>query len=120
MTLRSLALLVLASATLGVGLTFALQREYKSGIVFPEPKVVTPGEKPGDAPSDANILFDGKDLSKFVDGDKWEIKDGYAITRKSDITTKESFGDMQLHVEWASPNPPRGFRKYWTRACCSW
>lgn len=103
MKIRSIALLVVTSAAVGVGLTFALQREYKSGIVFPEPKVVTPGEKPGDAPSDANILFDGKDLSKFTNGDKWEIKDGYALTKGSDITTKESFGDMQLHVEFATP-----------------
>ncbi len=103
MKIRTVALLTIASAALGVGLSFALQREYKSGIVFPEPKVVTPGEKPGDAPSDANILFDGKDLSKFTNGDKWEIKDGYALTRGGDITTKESFGDMQLHVEFATP-----------------
>ena len=39
----------------------ALQ-EYKSGIIWPEPKIVAPGEKPGDPPADAVILFDGKDL----------------------------------------------------------
>src|SRR5438477_2849748 len=37
------------------------EKEYKSGIVWPEPKVVTPGEKPSDPPSDAVALFDGKD-----------------------------------------------------------
>jgi hypothetical protein len=81
----------------------ALQREYKSGIVWPEPKVVTPGKTDSDPPSDAIVLFDGKDLSKWVNGDKWEIKDGYAIVKSADITTKDSFGDYQLHVEFATP-----------------
>ena len=107
LSLRSCFALV-AVAAISVGLTFALQKEYKSGIVFPEPKVVTPGEKPGDAPSDANILFDGKDLSKFTNGDKWEIKDGYAITRKGDIRTKDSFGDCQFHIEFATPKKVSG------------
>ena len=64
-----LAAILLAAAAANV---FALQQEYKSGIVWPEPKVVTPGEKPGDPPADAIILFDGKDLSKWKNGDKWE------------------------------------------------
>jgi Domain of Unknown Function (DUF1080) len=102
MNSRNVAILSLAGVALVFSITLA-QREYKSGVVFPEPKVITPGEKPGDAPSDATILFDGKDLSKFVNGDKWEIKDGYAISQKSDITTKESFGDVQIHLEFASP-----------------
>jgi hypothetical protein len=82
---------------------FAIQREYKSGIVWPEPKIVAPGEKPGDPPADAIILFDGKDLSKWKNGDKWEVKDGYAVVQKSDIITNDSFGDYQLHVEFATP-----------------
>lgn len=102
MNSRNVAFLSLVGVALAFGITLA-QREYKSGIVFTEPKVITPGEKPGDAPSDATILFDGMDLSKFVNGDKWEIKDGYAISQKSDITTKESFGDVQIHLEFASP-----------------
>lgn len=77
-------------------------KEYKSGIVWPEPKVIEPGTN-GSAPSDAIVLFDGKDLSQWKNGENWEIKDGYAITRKNDITTKESFGDCQLHVEFATP-----------------
>jgi len=95
----------LAGLALGVGVCVA-QREYKSGVVWPEPKVVTPGEKPGDPPSDAIILFDGKDLSKFEKSENWKIENGYATVQKSDITTKEAFGDMQLHVEWASPENP--------------
>ena len=82
-------------------------REYKSGIVWPEPAVVTPGKDNG-PPSDAVVLFDGKDLSKWTNGDKWIIKDGYAISAKSDIMTKDKFGDCQLHVEFATPAEVKG------------
>ncbi|MBI3864487.1 MAG: DUF1080 domain-containing protein [Planctomycetia bacterium] len=77
--------------------------EYKSGIEWAEPKVVDPGPV-GGPPSDAIVLFDGKDLSKWENGEKWEIKDGYAVSREDGITTKDSFGDCQLHVEWATPS----------------
>jgi hypothetical protein len=86
----------------------ALQQEYKSGIVWPEPKVVTPGKTDSEPPSDAVVLFDGKDLSKWKGGENWEVKDGYAVVRKSDITTKDSFGDYQLHVEFATPEKVSG------------
>src|SRR6476661_6172159 len=52
-------------------------REWKSGIVWPEPKVVDPGP-PGGVPADAVVLFDGKDLSKWEGGQTWLVKDGYA------------------------------------------
>jgi hypothetical protein len=81
--------------------------EYKSGVVWPEPVVVTPGKDNG-PPSDAVVLFDGKDLSRWNNGDKWIIKDGYAIAAKTGITTKDSFGDCQLHLEFASPEEVRG------------
>ena len=81
--------------------------EYKSGIVWPEPVVVTPG-KDNEPPSDAIVLFDGKDLSKWENGEKWEVKDGYAIVKSADITTKDSFGDYQLHLEFASPEKVSG------------
>src|SRR5437588_4558990 len=76
--------------------------EYKSGIEWPEPAVVTPGKDTG-PPSDAVVLFDGKDLSKWSGGENWIIKDGFATAAKNGITTKDSFGDCQLHVEWAAP-----------------
>lgn len=104
--------LVLAAGTVLAAVAanlLAVQQEYKSGIVWPEPKVVTPGEKPGDPPSDAVVLFDGKDLSKWHNGDKWQIKDGYAIVQKTDIVTKDSFGpDYQLHVEFTTPEKVSG------------
>lgn len=80
---------------------------YESGIKWPEPAVIDPGPV-GGPPSDAVVLFDGKDLSKWKDGDKWIIKDDYAISAKTGITTKDSFGDCQLHVEWASPSEVKG------------
>src|SRR5262245_42560796 len=68
------------------------QKEYKSGIEWAEPKVVTPGKTDSQPPSDAVVLFDGKDLSKWQNGDQWQIGDGFAVVQKADITTKDSFG----------------------------
>jgi len=80
----------------------AFVEEYKSGIIWPEPAVVDPGPI-GGPPSDAVVLFDGKDLTQWEGGDKWEVTDGYAIAREAGITSKNGFGDCQLHLEWASP-----------------
>lgn len=85
----------------------AAQQEYKSGVVWPEPVVVTPGSDNG-APSDAVVLFDGKDLSQWTGGDKWIIADGAATSAKGDIVTKESFGDCQFHLEFATPAEIKG------------
>ncbi|NOT75532.1 MAG: DUF1080 domain-containing protein [Cyclobacteriaceae bacterium] len=74
-----------------------------------KPKKITAGVNPGEAPSDAIIIFDGKDLSKWstlAGGDaKWEVKDGALTVAKGtgDIKTKQTFGDIQLHIEWRSP-----------------
>ncbi|HKP84456.1 MAG TPA: DUF1080 domain-containing protein [Blastocatellia bacterium] len=80
-----------------------------------EPTVVTPGKTAGDAPSDAIVLFDGKDLSKWRslnDGSeaKWAVKDGYmqVLPKTGDIATKQEFGDCQLHIEWATPAEVKG------------
>ncbi len=78
----------------------------------PQPPVVDPG-KPGQPPSDAVILFDGKDLSEWVYRDgrpaAWPVSDG-AMTCKSgtgDIFTKRKFGSAQIHVEFATPLMPQ-------------
>jgi hypothetical protein len=81
--------------------------EWKSGINWPEPKVIDPGPV-GGPPADAIVLFDGKDLSKWKDGEKWIVKDGVATSHATGITSKQSFGDCQLHVEWASPEKVEG------------
>ena len=74
----------------------------------PVPPVVTPG-RGTEAPSDAVVLFDGKDLSQWesVKGGaaKWTVADAAFTVAKGtgDIRTKRAFGDCQLHVEWRAP-----------------
>lgn len=83
----------------------------------PQPKIVTPGEpstqeKAGTAPSDAVVLFDGKDLSKWKHSNGkdagWKVENGYVecVPKTGDIFTKDEFGpDVQLHIEFATPPP---------------
>jgi len=81
----------------------------------PLPPVVTPGKnfsQMADAPSDAVVLFDGKDLSKWL-GERggepeWKVADGVAEATKGRIRTKEEFGDFQLHLEFATPAKVEG------------
>lgn len=80
--------------------------EYKSGIIWPEPPVVT--AEPDRAPSDAVVLFDGTNLDAFNGGDKWEVADGVAMAKGGGLTSKQKFGDCQLHVEFASPAEVKG------------
>jgi hypothetical protein len=77
-----------------------------------QPPVIDPGP-PGGAPSDAIVLFDGKNLSKWrteKGGEAgWKVENGYAEVNGSGyIFTREEFGDVQLHVEWASPSEVKG------------
>jgi Domain of Unknown Function (DUF1080) len=85
----------------------------------PTPPVITPGtsstqDAPGKPPSDAIVLFDGKDLSQWLDKDngpaKWKVENGYVVVvpHTGYIHTKTPFGDCQLHVEFAEPTPPKG------------
>jgi hypothetical protein len=105
-TLVKFSIVAATTATLLSSCGFA--QEYMSGIQWEEPPVVTPGKTNADPPSDATVLFDGKDLSKWENGENWKVKDGVATVGKGDIKTKESFGDCQLHIEWSAPNPPHG------------
>ena len=79
----------------------------------PQPGVVTPGDN-GAPPSDATILFDGKDTSGWVGKDGgdigWTVENGYmqVAPKTGDITTKDTFGDCQLHLEFASPEEVKG------------
>jgi hypothetical protein len=84
----------------------------------PYPPVVTPASTPGAPPSDAIVLFDGKDLSKWSHHDeqgavlepKWVVRDGYfeVAPRAGSLVTRDSFGDVQLHIEWATPKEVTG------------
>ena len=77
----------------------------------PHPPVVTPGATPVAPPSDATILFDGRDLSQWAQRDRsgatiaptWAVRDGYFETGKGSLVTRAAFGDVQLHLEWATP-----------------
>lgn len=81
----------------------------------PVPKVVTPGKSSSDAPSDAIILFDGKNLDQWItqrDGSpaKWGVADGILTVKKrtGSIQTKQSFTNYQLHIEWRIPTEITG------------
>jgi len=81
----------------------------------PLPEAVKAGKQAGDAPCDAIVLFDGKDLSQWEstkDGGpaKWKVENGYMeiVKETGGIRTKQGFGDCQLHVEWASPTKAKG------------
>ncbi len=84
----------------------------------PQPPIVTPGDASRQdrprPPSDAIILFDGKDLSKWQARNggptKWKVENDYfeVVAKTGDIQSTQAFGDCQLHLEWATPNPPRG------------
>jgi len=85
----------------------------------PVPPVIDPGtastqEMPGHPPSDAVVLFDGKDLSKWASKDdkaaQWKVENGYmqVVPETGAIHTRDSFGDCQLHVEFAEPTPAVG------------
>lgn len=77
----------------------------------PRPEVVKPGDG-GSAPSDAVILFDGKDLSPWESAGKaagWTLSDGAMVVNGTgNLRTREAFGDVQLHLEWASPAKVEG------------
>src|SRR5579872_3402505 len=79
-------------------------------IWTPIPKVVTPGKTCGDAPSDAIILFDGKNLDEWVQNKdkspaKWDVHDGIVTVNKNygNIETRRTFTNYQLHIEWRVP-----------------
>ncbi|MEZ6090622.1 MAG: DUF1080 domain-containing protein [Pirellulaceae bacterium] len=87
----------------------------------PRPRVVTPGKRqPSDPPSDAVVLFDGKDLSHWGHQDnkvpggyvpaRWTVKDGYMEAARGTgyLCSLENFGSCQLHLEWAAPAEPKG------------
>jgi hypothetical protein len=84
----------------------------------PRARKVTPGQAFTETPpSDAIVLFDGKDLSHWVQNSrgqqtepKWKVENGYMeiVPRSGRLQTKEKFGDCQLHVEWMIPKGVTG------------
>lgn len=82
----------------------------------PRPPVVQPvqAELPAPVPADAIVLFGGGDLEAWQKPDgsaaPWQVGDGYfqVTPGTGTVQTRQEFGDVQLHVEWASPAPPQG------------
>jgi len=95
-----------------VAASIALADRYISGVVWPEPPVITPGENNG-PPSDAIVLFDGKNLDNWVNTDgkskpTWKLPKGGAMqVHGGNIMTREKFGNsFKLHVEFRVPYLP--------------
>ena len=112
-SLKRTALLTLAGAFVTVAAVNLIGAEEKKWEVHdmnrPKPRVVTPGDVDSrSAPSDAIVLFDGKNFDEWTgknDQVKWKIEgDAMVVTKKAGaIRTKRTFGDVQLHLEWAAP-----------------
>ncbi|MGB2136236.1 MAG: 3-keto-disaccharide hydrolase, partial [Flavobacteriaceae bacterium] len=80
----------------------------------PVPEVLIPGNLSA-PPSDAIVLFDGTDLSQWINADSgqaanWIINSDGSMTVQKDggIETKEEFGSIQLHIEWRTPKEIKG------------
>ena len=76
----------------------------------PVPKVVTPGKHDAAPPSDAVVLFDGRDLDRWESTNdhspaRWKVHDGVLTVDKKagNIQTRQRFKDYQLHLEWQVP-----------------
>jgi hypothetical protein len=90
----------------------AKPRPQDTEVWQPEPKVVTPGTTNAEPPSDAIVLFDGKNLDEWVSAQdhtpaKWTVADGILTVNKTkgvgNIETKRRFRNYQLHIEWRIP-----------------
>ena len=106
---RVLSILILFAASLAVPFAQQKPKPEDTEVWSPEPKVVTPGTN-GSAPSDAIVLFDGKNLNEWVSAQdqspaQWAVADGVLTVNKKagNIETKRRFNDYQLHIEWRSP-----------------
>ncbi len=114
-TIRSAALVGVAVSALAPGQSTpqgAPARHEDTEVYEPVPKVVTPGATNSAPPSDAIVLFDGKNLDEWVTNKdkspaKWTVADGVLTVNKAkdsgNIETKKTFQDYQLHVEWKIP-----------------
>jgi hypothetical protein len=111
MRMLSAALLFLIAAPLLAQQQSKMKPE-ETEVWKPVPPVVTPGAKDSDPPSDAIVLFDGKDESQWVSAQdhtpaQWVVADGVLTVNKNgggNIETKRSFKDYQLHIEWKIPS----------------
>ncbi|HET7083336.1 MAG TPA: DUF1080 domain-containing protein [Rhizomicrobium sp.] len=110
--LALLFVLVPAAAIAQAPASNPLPKPELTEIWSPVPPKVEPGARLGDPPSDAIVLFGGKDLAGW-EGAKggpaeWNVENGELVDvpKAGDIRTTQKFGDMQLHVEWMVPVLP--------------
>ena len=102
---------ILFAATAASASAFSQGDPKLTEVWTPVPKIVTPGNAYGVPPSDAIILFDGKNLDEWVSlkspgsADKWDLADGIMTVNKNngDLQTKRTFTDFQLHIEYRIP-----------------
>ncbi|VGO22438.1 3-keto-disaccharide hydrolase [Pontiella sulfatireligans] len=104
-------LLIAASASAGVANKFPKLPNgwHVHDMDRPLPKVVTPGQTDSDAPSDAIVLFDGSNFNAWWGGKDgtvpWILGEGFmeVVPKTGSVLSRQKFGDVQLHVEWAAP-----------------
>jgi 3-keto-disaccharide hydrolase len=106
---RAKILMCTASVLLGLSLCLPAAGQSAGSA---EPAVIDPGPI-GGPPSDAIVLFNGQDLSQWKNGSggeaKWKLENGIMqVNGTGNIMTKEEFGDVQVHVEWAAPSEVKG------------
>src|SRR5215469_2413671 len=103
---------LLAVSAMAVAQQAATPNPKDTEVWAPVPPVVTPGATVDAPPSDAIILFDGKDLREWVSAQdhtpaRWFVRHGLMVVNKADgvgnIETKRKFRDYQLHIEWRIP-----------------
>jgi len=107
--------LLASAALIAAAVSVSAQQKGKpqdTEVWEPVPKIVTPGATDREPPSDAIVLFDGKNLDEWVSARdkspaKWTVADGMMTVNKAqgvgNIETKRSFKNYQLHVEWRIP-----------------
>jgi hypothetical protein len=126
MSYRPFGLLLLIAMTLADSLGTSADAQSPTdwpihSMTRPQPRVVDPGSfparaSPARAPSDAVVLFDGHNLDAWRSADsssrpaRWKVENGYmeVVGGTGNIATARGFGDVQLHIEWATPTPPKG------------
>lgn len=118
MSIQFSKLFVLA-ALIGAAVPLLAQQKMRpeeTEVWQPVPKVVTPGTTCGAAPSDAIVLFDGKNMDQWVSAKNgtspanWFVHNGVVTVNKKagNIETKRKFEDYQLHIEWRVPKDITG------------
>ena len=85
--------------------------EWRVPLEWPRPRAVDPGPEPSGpapVPADAVVLFDGTNLDQWQGAENWKVADGVATVGKGMISTKQPFGDCQIHLEFRMPSPAVG------------